>query len=406
MIAHSSTTAEVIDQPVVLFVDDEEGVLAGLRTSLRRLRRSYRFHFALGAVEALTILDQEAVDVVVTDMRMPGISGVDLLHTVQARFPNVIRCVLSGEAEQELVVRAVPVAHRWLSKPCDRDQLTAALTDAVRHRALLADPTLGAAVAGAASLPTPPVLYGELMELLADRDVSISDVAALVESDAAIAVKLLQWANSAFSAGQPILDVRSAVVRVGLSAVSQLVLLAEVVHAFDPSKAVPGFEAELIGHHVGLVSELSARFSPPETAVLARVGGLFSAIGLLLEASCLPDRLQAAYTMAEESELTLIQAEHRLHGVAHPVIGGHLLSIWGLPSDLVLLAAGSHEMPRTDATMPDGPLEAVRVARLLAQQFPHASKIGSPHLDPLDGELEAAVGRWGSAITDMEAIAQ
>lgn len=398
------------DGPVaILFVDDEPDLLAGLRTSLRKLRKSCKFHFAGGGTEALAILAEHHIDVVVSDMRMPGMNGVELLTEVRANYPNIVRCILSGEAERELVIRAIPVTHRWLTKPCDRDELVAALTDAVRHRALLASQDLGAAMGGAAFIPSPPRLYSTLRGLLADDQVTIDSVAELVGQDPAISAKLLQWANSAFSSsGQPVTDLKTAVVRVGLSTITTLVVAAEVIGTFEEQTLIPGLDAETFETHVGLVSELAARLSPQETATDAHLGGLFSGVGLLLEASHLPERIAAGYQLAVAEGISLLEAERRLNDVAHPQLGAYLLSIWGLPTELVLLAGGSNDLPDRPLIRPGDrslkPLEAVRYARLLAQALPHAAALGPPHLDQLDDELTAVVAEWKAAVELEEGL--
>ena len=390
------------DRATVLFVDDEPDVLAGLRATLRRYRSRYRFRFAVGAAEAMRVLADEPVDVVISDMRMPGRSGVDLLEQVRADHPLAVRYILSGEAERELVLRAIPVAHRWLSKPCDRDELLASLADAVDHRQLLIDPEAAAAVVGAGSLPTPPALYAELQELLSDPRVSIASVARLIEGDAAISAKLFQWANSAFAAGRPVDEIEGAIVRLGLVTVSQLVLLTGVVDAMGPGDEVPGFTPDLLRRHVGLIGELAAQLAEPPQAVAARMGGLFSVTGLLLEARYLPDRLRAAYQEALTTGTGLVEVERRRHGRAHPELGAHLLALWGLPSELVLTARGAHGRPADGGRGPRSALEAVRLARLLAQQMPTASGIGEPHIDRLDDEMRAAVDVQLETLSPME----
>lgn len=102
----------------VLFVDDEQEVLEGLRNLLRRNRHEWDMVFALGGYEALAELSRGTVDVVVTDMRMPGMDGAQLLAQVKTVSPSTARLVLSGHAEKEAILRALPVAHQFLSKPC------------------------------------------------------------------------------------------------------------------------------------------------------------------------------------------------------------------------------------------------------------------------------------------------
>ena len=89
----------------VLFVDDEAHLLEGLKRLLRPQRKEWDMFFALGAEEALALLERTPVDVVVTDMRMPGMDGATLLQRVHDSHPSVMRIVLSGHCDVEDGVR-------------------------------------------------------------------------------------------------------------------------------------------------------------------------------------------------------------------------------------------------------------------------------------------------------------
>lgn len=391
-------TTDLATKPTVLFVDDEESVLAGLRSSLHRLRKSYRLLFAVGADEALLLLDEEAVDMVVTDMRMPGRTGVDLMEEMRFRHPHVVRYVLSGEADTKLIRRSVPVAHRWLAKPCDRDDLIEALAAATGHRDTVADDEVRQAVAAIDALPTPPAAHRALVALAGAPDVVVDDVVELVATDPAVVAKLLQWANSAFTDGRPVTDVRTAVTRIGLSVLGGLVSADEVVHPFAPTEVIPGLDPDVLQRHTSAVADLAFRLARPDEADDAWIGGLLCGVGLLVEVRHLSKRLTESYRKAEEAGIPLIEAERRLFDVTHPELCGHLLSLWGLPRHLVELAAGAHDRPRIEATVPMGAAEAVRAARLLAQRLPNAAAIGEPHIDRPDPELAAALDAWEESL--------
>ena len=117
----------------VLFVDDEAFILSGLQRMLRPLRHEWAMTFALGGLEALNALAQSEVDVIVTDMRMPGMSGAQLLAEVRAQYPHVARIVLSGQSDREHLQHLADIPHEYLSKPCD----TEALKEAVRRACCL-----------------------------------------------------------------------------------------------------------------------------------------------------------------------------------------------------------------------------------------------------------------------------
>ena len=111
----------------VLFVDDEPEVLAGLENLLRKDRHRWEMVFAGDAQSALNAMAKDPVDVVVSDIRMPGTPGTSLLNEVRQRYPAAARIVLSGHAEHESIVRSLPVAHQFLSKPCEATTLRFAI---------------------------------------------------------------------------------------------------------------------------------------------------------------------------------------------------------------------------------------------------------------------------------------
>jgi CheY-like chemotaxis protein len=111
----------------ILFVDDEPRILDGIRRMLHARRREWSMHFAVGGDEALKQLAALPIDVIVSDLRMPGMDGATLLSIVKQRSPNVFRIVLSGYAEPKDLAQARPVAHRLLTKPCDLRTLQAAI---------------------------------------------------------------------------------------------------------------------------------------------------------------------------------------------------------------------------------------------------------------------------------------
>jgi DNA-binding NarL/FixJ family response regulator len=117
----------------ILFVDDEPQVLDGLRDLLWRQRRLWDVDFAAGGDAALLALSRQPFDVVVADLRMPGMDGATLLERVQQDHPGVARIILSGEAERATMLRALRVADHFLGKPCDLSVLMAAI-EKVSHR--------------------------------------------------------------------------------------------------------------------------------------------------------------------------------------------------------------------------------------------------------------------------------
>ncbi|MEL6981378.1 MAG: HDOD domain-containing protein [Actinomycetota bacterium] len=378
----------------VLFVDDEEEVLAGLRLSLRRHRNDYRFLFASSADDAIAMLDAEPVDMVVSDMRMPDRNGADLLEEVRFRHPDVIRYVLSGQAGDRLVGRSVAVTHRWLSKPCDSAVLIAAIAEATGHRAEILDEQVRRAVGAVDALPSHPTVHAKLLAEFDGGDASVERVAELAAGDPAFTVKLLQWANSAYASDEPIYDVRRAVERIGLDALGPLAQANDIVRPFTSSEVIPGFGIDLFHRHARATSAIAAGLTVPTQADLAAAGGLLSNVGLLVEVSHLRSRLDQAYRLAETGHLVLHRSEQATFGTSGTELASHLLALWGLPGILVGIVGESHGLPDLDSAFPLSPINAVRAARLLAQRLPLAKAIGGPHLEPVDDAIDEVLDRW------------
>jgi response regulator RpfG family c-di-GMP phosphodiesterase len=120
----------------ILFVDDEPNVLDGFR---RTLRRDYEFDTAVGGHDGLDLLNVNLYAVVVSDMRMPIMSGEEFLAKAHEVQPDAIQMILSGQANLESTVAAVNGGNifRFLVKPVEKDALTAALDKALEQFRLI-----------------------------------------------------------------------------------------------------------------------------------------------------------------------------------------------------------------------------------------------------------------------------
>ena len=107
----------------LLLVDDEPNILKMLKKLIARARPEWTVETAESAEAALVVLEHTTFDVIVSDMRMPGMDGAELLARVFAATPGTVRIILSGHAEREARDRALSVAHEFLSKPCTRDDV-------------------------------------------------------------------------------------------------------------------------------------------------------------------------------------------------------------------------------------------------------------------------------------------
>lgn len=121
----------------VLLVDDDPSLLSALR---RQIGRKFAISTATGGIEALQLLAEKGpFAVTVSDMRMPGMTGVQLFAEMERKYPEVVRIMLTGNSDQETAVAAVNAGHvfRFLNKPVPTDALSAAIESGLQHYKLV-----------------------------------------------------------------------------------------------------------------------------------------------------------------------------------------------------------------------------------------------------------------------------
>lgn len=380
----------------VLFVDDELAVLEGLENRLRRLRRRWSMAFAQGAAAALEQLESSHFDVIVTDMRMPGMDGAALLKRVCVAYPHMIRLVLSGETGQDALLDALPVAHQLLSKPCQADVLEASIGRAHALEECLRSDAVKACVAGLTSLPALPEMYTQITELIESPEASSSSVAELVEQDMALLARLLQLVNSAFVAPpRSMSSAEEAVSYLGLNTVRSLVLMSSLFESVDHRRMPEAFSFSALQGHGFRVAQLACRLLSDETeARSAFAAALLHDIGCLVIASQLPDEYQRISAHAEAEGLSFFEAERATTQHTHAELGAYLLALWGLPYPIVEGVAHHHE-PLRAGERHFGVVGAVHVANALASASSRAcfeAAVDQRYLAHL--QLEGSVDHW------------
>jgi len=121
----------------ILAVDDQQPLLDLLREALQR--ESYQVFCAASAEEALTILSRQQIDLIISDEKMPGMSGTELLTIVRKKYPEIIRIILTGHANLNSALRAINEGevYRFFTKPCNLVELTVAIRQALQQKDLL-----------------------------------------------------------------------------------------------------------------------------------------------------------------------------------------------------------------------------------------------------------------------------
>ncbi len=387
----------------ILFVDDEKLLLKGLQRMLRSMRHEWEMRFATDGRAALDLISKEPFDAVITDMQMPGMSGIQLLEKVMQDHPDIVRIILSGQLDQEMILKTVRSAHQHLSKPCDADLLKSTLTQAFALRDLLADEKIQKLVSRIESLPSLPSLYIEIMQELQSANTSFKKVGEIIAEDVGMTAKILQMVNSAFfGLGRQISNPRDAVSYLGFETIKSLVLSAKIFSQFDQKKQ-PGFSLVGLWNHsmlTGTFARIVAEMEGQTKEVIddAYMVGLLHDLGKLVLAHNLSDSYQKVLDVALKENRALWEVESQMLGATHAEIAAYLMGLWGIKFPVVEAIAFHHTPGKINARM--GILTIVHSANALAHevgspQTPDPTRLDDSYLE--DKEIMQRFPAWQAA---------
>jgi len=353
----------------ILFVDDEPMVLKGLQRTLRKMRTEWDMAFASGAKEALDILDQQSMDVIVSDLKMPEMDGMQLLTEVKARHPRVVRIILSGHLEHEMTLQSVQYAHQNLSKPCDAEILKQTLVKLFALRDILADEAVKKIVSQIESLPSLPSIYSEIIEEMHSEDPSLKNVGDIISKDIGMTAKILQVINSVFfGLSRKISTPQEAVVLLGLETIKALVLSVKIFAEFSQKKYA-WFNIDALFNHSMSVSAYAKAIVKNEKLgqdllIHSLMAGLLHDLGKLILATNFQEPYQQVLTGAQGSDRNLLDLEYEAFGTSHAEIGAYLMGLWSLETPIIE-AIAFHHCPANSMSQNMGLLTAVHVGNAI-----------------------------------------
>lgn len=366
----------------VLFVDDDPSLVSGLKRMLRPLRKEWDMHFVISGEAALELIKNQPFDVIVSDMRMPGMNGVELLSIIQKQYPHIVRIILSGYSDQDLLLKSVRPTHMFLTKPCDAETLKRTVHRASRMQKMLESEDVKRVIAKIDSLPSLPNLYNEIITMLQNEDVSIKEVAGVIEKDVGMTAQILKLVNSSFFGFyKNITSPRQAATILGLDTIKTLVLSIEIFSKLQTSN--PYFSFDVFwkhSMHTAVFAKEIARHIKDDTNFIedAFMAGFLHDIGILILASQLSPQYEEVLKTAKQKKMDVWQVEQQLLGTDHGQIGGYLLGLWGFADNLVegILLHHNPGMATEDA-------HSLPMIIYVADMFTHILTDG---MDELNGE--------------------
>ena len=376
--------------PRILFVDDEPNILAGIRRMLHRKRKEWEIQFASSGAEALQLFERAPFDVVISDMRMPQMDGAELLNRIATNHPDTVRMILSGQSDKEAILRAIPVTHQYISKPCDAKILENQLTRSICLRKRVHNELVRRAVSQINRLPSLPDLYQRICDIAKSENAGIKDAIDVIQQDAAMSAKVLQLVNSSyFGLAREISSISQAISLLGMETLKSLVLSIGI---FDnqPLVNMPGFSLKKLMDHSVACGTLAKKIAHRETgdsdlAEHAFTAGLLHDLGKLLLAVELPELVKKTIEITKTDMVIFSEAEFSSEGFSHADVTGYLIGLWKLPMPVVE-AVTFHHSPQMLESETMTPALAVYAANIIVQEL-SPGESGNPIVPTFDLEL-------------------
>lgn len=361
----------------ILFVDDEPRILSGIENALIFANDDWEADFAGCGEEAVALLDANPYDVLVTDMKMPGLTGADVLEHAKATRPGIVRLILSGEVDPILAERAMPLTHEFVPKPCDPDELFGIIDRVYGTSRSLEDGTVRDVLGSLDRLPSQPTLHMRIQQAI-ERGEGGDTVAPIIEGDLAIASSVIKTANSAFYGFKnPAENVRDAVVRLGMQTVTGIVLNAEVASWASPEKK--SLVASL-NSHSAIMSDIVRKLIGKEIKQAA-LAGLLHDVGVLVLITQFEDEYTTLEKVIAAGQEPGEATERQIFGASHAEIGAYMLEMWNA-DPVVVAATRSHHDPESV----DGEVRRL-VDAITAADLAHDAEVELPPF--LDHDLYA-----------------
>ncbi len=323
----------------ILIVDDEVQILKAL--SRMFLDTDYEIFTAENGMEALKILEENEVDMLISDMRMPILDGNKLLSIVKEKYPKIIRIILSGYAEEKLMFRALlhNLAKLYVFKPWNNDALLKDIEKLFVDDVVLNSSELKKLIEDIDCRSTMPDNCKKMIQLTEEENMDA--LVKEIEHDPDISALLIQVGKSAVYGVMPD-TVRQAANYIGLHNLKCFLHWACVLSTTKETDII-GEEPALLWKHAYLTNriflflyETFLHKQPPEGAMFA---GLMHNIGLIILTAELEKKGKQKNRELTHENLKIELGDYR---ISHQEIGAYFLDLWDLPFPIYEAALYHH----------------------------------------------------------------
>lgn len=318
----------------ILFVDDERQILKAINRMF--IGSDYEIYFAESGQEALDFLKSQLVDMVVSDMRMPQMDGLQLLTQVKSLYPSIIRIVLSGFSDEDKIYKAIhcSIVKLYLFKPWKGDDLKNTINEIFNTQEILSSKHILTMINSIEQLPVLPNMYTKLITAI-EQDNNVDHIAKLVEEDQSISMQLLHIVNSAFY-GIKTGSIKTAIMNIGLGNIKNLILTSKlftISRISDADKDILWRHSSMTNKLVMLIYKSLLNKNISDSYLSA---GLLHDIGRLVLLENYPKEYKKVIELiTNNKDISINEAEKEVLNITHDEVGAYLLNWWEIPDPIV-----------------------------------------------------------------------
>ncbi len=335
----------------ILFVDDEPMVLRGLKRSF--LDFPVEIFSAATASDAIQIMKNSEIDLIVSDLKMPTVDGVALLKIVAEKFPETIRFAMTGYNEAKKILKVIGLSHKIFSKPINENLLKESIKYAFEFKERINNPKILKLVSGTKTIPSPSQTYIEIVKELQKEDFSLKNVTEIISKDVGLFSNILKIVNSSyFGIPKRIETAQEAITFLGMDAIKSIVIFSEISINNKEANILKNLPIDDINKHSTIVANFAkkiAQYFELETELKNKVfmAGMLHDIGYLIYARISEIRPETKSVLAKICAMTP-EEEYKTLSFSHAEIGAFLLNLWNFDYEIVEAVAFHHNFSQKE----------------------------------------------------------
>lgn len=332
-------------KPLILFVDDDPMLLNSTRRRLMSLSQSWELRFAESGQQALSIMDSVEPAVVVSDMRMPAMDGLALLAEVERRYPFAIRIILSGQTEREKLADAQVIAHEFLKKPCEAEQVRTVIGHCLAIRDRLSKVRIERTMLEQAGIPLSATSLRNVLAFLQDPDTNSEQLIALMSQDRRVAqfvvnrvLGTMSEEETAATLGEASSPLERTIQRMGVFPVKVAYCFVKIcIRILDTLEEPLFLDVIDTGLQLGIrVLETAKRVGKTNGfAEECYVAAVFQEIGKLVLFRCYGASYLESIALAKQGVGRLVEIENERYRCTHAEVGSYVLMQWSFSPHVV-----------------------------------------------------------------------